>query len=99
MNQDYKNVMAVLQADSLAAQDGKVVLSAEQMTALDTRLSSLAAEKQQQEQQIADLQAQVANLQKQDGDHTQKVEDVLTDPAEDYAARARAAYKQLKELD
>ena len=99
MNQDYKNVMAVLQADSLAAQDGKVVLSAEQMTALDTRLSSLAAEKQQLEQQIADLQAQVANLQKQDGDHTQKVEDVLTDPAEDYAARARAAYKQLKGLD
>ena len=99
MNQDYKNVMAVLQADSLAAQDGKVVLSAEQMTALDTRLSSLAAEKQQQEQQIADLQAQVANLQKQDGDHTQKVEDVLTDTAEDYAARARAAYKQLKGLD
>ena len=99
MNQDYKNVMAVLQADSLAAQDGKVVLSAEQMTALDTRLSSLVAEKQQQEQQIADLQAQVANLQKQDGDHTQKVEDVLTDPAEDYAARARAAYKQLKSLD
>ena len=99
MNQDYKNVMAVLQADSLAAQDGKVVLSAEQMTALDTHLSSIAAEKQQQDQQIADLQAQVANLQKQDGDHTQKVEDVLTDPAEDYAARARAAYKQLKGLD
>ena len=106
MNQDYKNVMAVLQADSLAAQDGKVVLSAEQMTALDTRLSSLAAEKQAQEKQlaelknqIAELKNQIANLKKQDGDHTKKVEDVLTDPAEDYASRARAAYKQLKGLD
>ena len=69
------------------------------MTALDTHLSSLAAEKQQQEQQIAELQAKIANLQKQDGDDTQRVEDVLTDPAEDYASRARAAYKQLKGLD
>lgn len=99
MNQNYKNVMAVLQEDTLAAQDGKVVLSAEQMTALDTHLSSLAAEKQQQEQKIAELQAKIANLQKQDGDHTQKVEDVLTEPTEDYASRARAAYKQLKGLD
>ena len=99
MNQDYKNVMDVLQEDTLATQDGKVVLSAKQMTALDTHLSSLAAEKQQQEQQIAELQAKIANLQKQDGDHTQRVEDVLTDPAEDYASRARAAYKQLKGLD
>ena len=99
MNQDYKNVMDVLQEDTLATQDGKVVLSAKQMTALDTHLSSLAAEKQQQEQQIAVLQAKIANLQKQDGDHTQKVEDVLTEPAEDYASRARAAYKQLKGLD
>ena len=99
MNQEYKNVMAVLQEDTLAAQDGKVVLSAEQMTALDTHLSSLAAEKQQQEQLIAELQAKIANLQKQDGDHTQRVEDVLTEAAEDYASRARAAYKQLKGLD
>ena len=99
MNQDYKNVMDVLQEDTIATQDGKVVLSAKQMTALDTHLSSLAAEKQQQEQQIAELQAKIANLQKQDGDHTQKVEDVLTEPAEDYASRARAAYKQLKGLD
>lgn len=99
MNQNYKNVMAVLKTNCLAAKDGRVSLSDEQMTEIDTCLATLESETKAQKKQLDELKAQIANLKKQDGDHTKNVEEGLTDPVEDYASRARAAYDHLKGLE
>ena len=96
MNQeikDHKNVLAALKVDSIAMSDGKAVLSAEQMNALDTRLSKLSA----LEKENADFKVQLAAMAKTDGEETTKIEDTGADDTRaEYASRALAAYKKLK---
>lgn len=92
---DYKNVLAVIKADSITTSDGKAVLSDEQMNALDTRLSTLSA----LEKENAELKARVSALEKNDGEETNHIEATATeDPAADYASRARSAYAKLKAI-
>ena len=90
---DHKNVLAALKVDSIAMSDGKAVLSAEQMNALDTRLSELSA----LEEENAKIKAQLAAMEKTDGEDTTKIEDTGADDTRaEYASRALAAYKKLK---
>ena len=90
---DHKNVLAALKVDSIAMSDGKAVLSAEQMNALDTRLSKLSA----LEKENADIKAQLDAMAKTDGEDTTKIEDTgAVDTRGEYASRALAAYKKLK---
>lgn len=102
--QDYPLIAAVLSAaelPALAANDGKAALSIEQMTALENRLSALAAEHTAQvadsERQIADLKKQIAALEKQDGAETTHIEGSAAAQT-DYAARVRSDYAKLKHL-
>jgi peptidoglycan hydrolase CwlO-like protein len=74
-----------------------VVLSVEQMTALDNHLSALAEEKQTLTNEITSLREQVSNLQKADGDETSHIEDGVENE-EHYAIRARNDYERLKHL-
>jgi predicted nucleic acid-binding Zn-ribbon protein len=75
-----------------------VVLSVEQMTALDNNLSALAEEKQTLTDEIASLREQVSNLQKADGDETSHIEDgAVVDMS--HLSRAKADYERMKHLN
>jgi regulator of replication initiation timing len=90
--------------DGIEQTQNTVVLSVEQMTALDNHLSALAEEKQtltsemtSLREQVNDLTTQVENLQKADGDETSHIEDGVENE-EHYAIRARNDYERLKHL-
>lgn len=89
-----RSVLAIGDEATLATQDGKAVLNAEQMKALDARLSALIAENEQ----IATLQARIDALEKADGDETAHIEAGASAEDTAFAARVRADYNLLKHL-
>ena len=104
MNKEFTYILAALQLDGIEQTQNTVVLSVEQMTALDNHLSALAEEKQtltseitSLREQVNDLTTQVENLQKADGDETSHIEDGVENE-EHYAIRARNDYERLKHL-
>lgn len=105
MNKDFKAIMALLLVDAIAtAEDGKCVLSEQQMQAINDRLAELTAEKQIAEdslatakEQVAALTAQVEALKKADGDDTTHVEGD-GQAVSNHTANARADYEKLKAL-
>ncbi len=108
MNTDFKNVLAALQVDGIEQSQNTVVLSVEQMTALDNHLSALAQEKEtltnentSLREQVNDLTTQVENLQQADGAETSHIEESVVDESKEthYAQRARASYERLKHLN
>ncbi len=102
----YSNLLNALHLEALEAKAGEVMLSGEQLAALDARLSDFAAQEEQHTSTIADLTAQVADLtaqvealKKMDGASSHGVGDGADDDATNAAARVRADYRRLKGLD
>ena len=98
MNKEFTYILADLQLDGIEQTQNTVVLSVEQMTALDNHLSALAEEKQTLTNEIASLREQVSNLQKADGDETSHIEDgAVVDMS--HLSRAKADYERMKHLN
>lgn len=97
MNTDFKHVLAALNLDGIEQTQNTVVLTVEQMTALDNHLSALAQEKETLDGEITSLREQVKNLQQADGADTSHIEE-STGAEMHHAARAKADYEKLKNL-
>ena len=95
----YALILAALSAESLMAEEGKIALTEEQMGTIEDLLSELNAEAAKKDERIQDLEQELATLKAQDGDDTTTTEGEVEDPAEDYAAAARASCDLLKGLE
>ena len=95
----YALILAARSAESLKAEEGKRALTEEQMGTIEDRLSELNAEAAKKDERIQYLEQELATLKAQDGDDTTTTEGEVEDPAEDYAAAARASYDLLKGLE
>lgn len=92
-------ILAALSAENLMAADGKIEMTEEQVATLENHIASLNAEAAKKDERIQDLEQELATLKAQDGDDTTTTEGEVEDPAEDYAAAARASYDLLKGLE
>ncbi|MBR0025316.1 MAG: ATP-dependent Clp protease proteolytic subunit [Muribaculaceae bacterium] len=86
MDKEFKTVASVLKVDTLASKDGKVILTTDQLQAIEDRLNDLESQHSDDVNTIAEcdntintLEQQVMNLQAAPADETGKVDEASAD--------------------
>lgn len=102
MNEEFKTVASVLKIDTLASEDGKVALTADQLQAIEDRLNELESQHSDDVNTIAErdntintLEQQVNNLQKAPADETSTVDEAS---AKNQPLNSKELFNQIKDL-
>ncbi|MBE6311306.1 MAG: Clp protease [Bacteroidales bacterium] len=75
MNKTFKFVCALLQVEALTSNDGNIILSDEQMQAVEDRIAALETQNSDLNNQIKDKDSQIENLKKKPADDSHSVVD------------------------
>ncbi len=102
MEKEFKTVASVLKVDTLASKDGKVILTTDQLQAIEDRLNDLESQHSDDVNTIAErdntinsLEKQVQNLQMAPADETKKVDEASAD---NKPMTSKDMYNSIKDL-
>lgn len=102
MEKEFKTVASVLKVDTLASKDGKVILTTDQLQAIEDRLNDLESQHSDDVNTIAErdktinsLETQVQNLQMAPADETKKVDEASAD---NKPMTSKDMYNSIKDL-
>lgn len=102
MEKEFKTVASVLKVDTLASKDGKVILTTDQLQAIEDRLNDLESQHSDDVNTIAErdktinsLEQQVQNLQMAPADETKKVDEASAD---NKPMTSKDMYNSIKDL-
>lgn len=96
MKKDYQKVNAILNVEGLEFdKDGKVILTEDQVKALNEKVDALEKDASDKQAKVDDLTVQVENLKKADGDKTPKTEGGEGEEPEDIFKSANDLYNSL----
>lgn len=102
MEKEFKTVASVLKVDTLASKDGKVILTTDQLQAIEDRLNDLESQHSddvntitERDNTINSLEQQVKNLQMAPADETKKVDEASAD---NKPMTSKDMYNSIKDL-
>ena len=98
MKKEFVYINSALQVEGVEEKDGQVVLSLEQVTALNTKLKKLENDLQAEKDNSGKLQQQVDNLKQADGDESQRVNGQEGSSDEDDISLVNSVFDNFKNL-